>query len=318
MRTSVIRHPKFSRFLKIHDWQMAATGDNRTASALLSLFEFDYNGLLKQDFSNRWLFYTDEELSKGILGISSRETINSAIASLNKLGFISTDCDAETRIKHNAGRKKCIKFLAKSVNDYIESYEILKYGKPAINAESPVLTDLLIMMCLTGQNAVIEPETRPKPVVKGYTKGQTAQAEDLFEFWGIVCGKRRTSKTNDKIEMICETLKIGYTFTHCLQAIFGSIYSLHHQGINDRDKKYTELIYTFGKNYRKNLDTFKELSESFGGNEIKIQELFLNRNKKDFTEKLKNAVKKAKAKQNEQLKPNGQIDTSRFDSPGEF
>lgn len=124
MRTSCIRHPGASIYIRIHEWQLTATHDNHCAAALLSLFEHYHNKRLEvsenpQDPKTLLQYHREVDLKKRLLKLYTEKPIRKAIAQLEDLGFITLFQNPNPEKAHD--RTRYLMFNSGAVQEWIDS-----------------------------------------------------------------------------------------------------------------------------------------------------------------------------------------------------
>src|SRR5690349_3168678 len=108
MKTSCLRHPESSIYLQLHSWMFELCQGNQCAALLLAYFSGWHDWKLDNDHyykrfndiaethgdgrpyvENAYLFFTNEELIAGIMGLYGKKAINEALGFLVSLGIIS-------------------------------------------------------------------------------------------------------------------------------------------------------------------------------------------------------------------------------------
>jgi hypothetical protein len=147
MKTSCLRHPESSIYLQLHSWMFKLCQDNQCAALLLAYFSGWHDWKLEHDqyykrfndiaethgdgrphIENAYLFFTNEELIAGIMGLYGKKAINEALDFLVSLGVISIHNNPNPR--YHFDKTKYFRFYADVCNAWIaENYPVSNHHK---------------------------------------------------------------------------------------------------------------------------------------------------------------------------------------------
>lgn len=143
MKTSCLRHPESSIYLQLHSWMFELCQGNQCAALLLAYFSGWHDWKLNNDHyykrfndiaethgdgrphvENAYLFFTNEELIAGIMGLYGKKAINEALDFLVTLGVISIHNNPNPR--YHFDKTKYFKFYADVCNAWLaENYPVI-------------------------------------------------------------------------------------------------------------------------------------------------------------------------------------------------
>jgi hypothetical protein len=278
MQTSCVRHPQRSRYLKIHDWQLEATGGNQAAAALINFFAYHHDRALdakeytkmragelmvrdREELGvdeNGWQFHTDAFIEAGVLGLWKRDTIQKGIAVLVEIGFLENDPPVALRLRYRTGRIKGLRFRADRVRLWLDEHAARQH--PPTNGGATTFR--------------LDPETAPPPATPKTAKTRAPKpllddlkdvdvftvndARAIFEDWRVVHDHPDALPTPERLRYIVKLLLRGYSVTRLKIACRGVLFSAWHQGTNDRKKTWDKISIIFEDGEK--VEEFEELA----------------------------------------------------------
>lgn len=243
MKTSAIHHPTKSRFIRVYDWQLAACDGNACASALMSFLEGWHNWRIEQaeyakiyntddnldhpilDDSG-WQYHTNEQLIRGLMIYTSKDTINHAVKVLADKGFIETQVPERLKFFYDTKLTKWFLLRPDKINEWIDTqYHGLETASATVELSKS-----------TGDMVFREiPATF------------SGQAKFLFFYWNrrlrIDNNRRPVTPTKPKLDLITARLREGRTVVELMLAIEGNAVSKWHQGDNPNGTNGKVKIY---------------------------------------------------------------------------
>jgi len=146
--SSCIRYPENTRYIQLHEWQIAFCEGNHCAALLLAFFIGWHEWKIKHDayykrFNNiaemhgdgrpnsedAYLFFTVQELVDGLMGLYGAKAINSALDILVSLNVISIHANPNPR--YHFDKTKYFKLFPQVCNRWIaENYPICLEDEP--------------------------------------------------------------------------------------------------------------------------------------------------------------------------------------------
>lgn len=246
--TSCLRYPRVQSFVQIHDWQLSACGGNRTAAALLSVFEYKHNKILEDrefvaevretaraaglalppDFKF-WFAFTDEELFRRVKVCKDKKTLYSAIELLKQKGFVATDPPAALTSFMKTGRRKWFRFLAHKIQPVIDEFDVKLWGK----REEPQAK---------------EPEAAPEKTAELF-----AIAREVFQDWREIISPRSLDADEKRLKPVVALLKKGATKERLQLAARGVLLLPYNTGANDDGRWHVgfDLIFRDADHFEK-------------------------------------------------------------------
>ena len=157
LNSPCLRYPRFDSFVQIHDWQLELCGKDKTAAALLSVFEHKHQAIAENretvsEIRNLaiaagynlpadakfWFCFTDEQLIHRVK-IGKKEAIYKGLAILEEKGFIETTPPDELKFLLKTGRTKWFRFRPDRIQPLIDAYDQTKWGARAASMVIPEL-----------------------------------------------------------------------------------------------------------------------------------------------------------------------------------
>lgn len=139
VKTSCIQHPKSSRFMQLHVWQVAFCENDHCAALLLSHFSCWHDWKLTHDAYYRryndiaeahgderlpneqaYLFFTMEDLLDALMGLFGKKSIQDGLEHLVSLGVISIHKNPNPR--YHFDKTKYFKFYPEVCNDWLATH----------------------------------------------------------------------------------------------------------------------------------------------------------------------------------------------------
>lgn len=278
MKTSAIRHPKREHQITVHSWMFKVTGKNLYAANLLAYLEGKFNLMLDLDVKNGgWMKLNKMQIKNGIFA-DEWEYYNSAIDTLLALEFISVD--TESTDEFPLGEYELfIKLDALKINEYLDNITKTK------EVTSPIV-DYLPYFVFIGHTPKIEPhvekttvtyteinveqpkqqtlidvgktvkKTRTKKVIE-LDNSLIGTARELFAFWKVKTGHKRSNLQDKFAKQIIDRLKDGYSPFQIAQGIIGLTHSQYH-----KDNEYDHIQYVVRDTQK--LDRMCDIAERNG------------------------------------------------------
>jgi hypothetical protein len=274
MQTSCVRHPQRSRYLKIHDWQLEATGGDQAGAALINFFTYHHDRLLDNQQINRavngeltaaapvddkgWQFHTDAFIEQGLLGLWKRDAIRKGLAALVRIGFLEDTPPEGLRRRYRVGRVKGFRFRADRVRVWLDAYTARQHPAPAADAA-------FALSPAADPAPPVAKTPRAKPVVDDLKDVDTYtlnDAREIFDDWREVHDHPAAVATPERLRYIIKLLKRGYTVARLKTALRGVLFSPWHQGANDRKKVWDKISIIFEDGEK--VEEFEELALKAG------------------------------------------------------
>lgn len=295
MKTSALRHPEHSYFIRRHDWQIKALSDSshkgstrRTdiphcAAELLSVLEFHYNNrfanrIFKQLVqaanlerktalldSGDWMPYSTAYLTELLLGARGSHVIGESLKALEEIGFISSDVPddiPEFYSKNMSWYRLNVDFINDWIDTNIKKTWIENYKKPGHTPESifggrePDKRDPIEPIVLSPPaDPNAEPDTKDLVTV-------ASQVSAICQFYKFIHGKTKSYVFDDTRKgKVAKQLKAKRTIAQCAQAVIGNRLSDWHQAQHkDNHIDFGGVIYDdIGKHIFHNADKFERM-----------------------------------------------------------
>jgi len=282
MKTSCIRHPENSRFVKRHDWQLQALGDPadsevvrrsrdpEIAAEIMSIFEFHYNNrwanrmlrevMAKAPAANRqvdvgdWMPYSVPYISEMLISVVSAQSVVDALDLLMRKGFVSGDLPPDIRAAYPT-RARWYRLEVDAINRWIEANcekswttEWRRKRKSQLPTGRPPgrpakpAPDIAAGGGEQDPPAPAHPATQQDPTDN---EAKYAAASTLFNYYKNVHGKNGAFVfDSQRRNKVTARINEHRSLASCAQAIVGNLMSDYHQGRHpDNDVRSGGKVY---------------------------------------------------------------------------
>lgn len=181
MNTSCIRHPTNNHYIQVYEWMVQFCHGKHCAAFILAHFISWHNWKIKHDSyyarandiaemhgdgrpheQNAYLFFSADDLEKGILNTYSKNSIKEALKFLEDLGVISSHSNPNPRYRFD--KTRYFRFFPDVCNEWIDDH----YTSRQNTQNTAQVVDNYDNAILTDRNIKIDPPSRKidRPSVK--------------------------------------------------------------------------------------------------------------------------------------------------------
>lgn len=163
MTTSCIRHPAKNHYIQVYDWMVQFCQGKHCAAFILAHFVAWHDWKVKHDSyysrandiaelhgdgrphdQNAYLFFSSDDLEKGILNTYSKNSIKEALKFLEDLGVISSHSNPNPRYRFD--KTKYFRFFPDVCNEWIDDHYAYRQNtqntaQVVDNYDNAILTD---------------------------------------------------------------------------------------------------------------------------------------------------------------------------------